>query len=247
MPRLVQNSTLPKWASLREPVGVVTLSVVALVSCLGVALYFFPPQAAPQFYTPVFTAMAGMLGALLGASYNARLAHRRDDRLERVRVIAVARVAVNELSHAHAILRNRVAFFRKKVVTRVEPETAELKARRYVMLEWNIRGFLTQLVTLELGTPELDKHILALCQQSDEIAKSLLEFRRLRADMAMWVPSLTERYDGIEPKPDEMDPTPLELEEWQDMLDGFYEIRTELEVLIPALNSFLQRHAGEFA
>jgi hypothetical protein len=233
---------LPRW--LREPIGILPLAV-ALASLLGLALFFFAPQLPPQLYTAVTAAMAAMLGALVSATYNAQLARRRDNHQEHVKVIGVARVAVDELSQAHSSLRHRVAFIRKKVVRRTDPETAELKARNYVILEWNIRGIITQLATLDLATPELDKHYLGLCLPHS-IAKPLLEFRRLRTDMAIWLPSLFDRDYGIEPKPDEMDAITLELEEWTDMLNGFYEIHIQLNVLVPALNSFLERHADDF-
>lgn len=216
---------------LREPIVVLPAAAALLFFlCLPVAV--FGLQGAPQFYGAFFAALTGLGSVLAGALYNAQLTRRRDDRLERIKVLAAARVARSELSHAHERLRNRNDWFRKRIIP-------DAKNREVVLDEYT--RYLLVSVNKELATPETDKHVLELCQQSEAIANALLNFLRLRAAQTDEVDDFMRQIIAGE------QPERLHLFVWDTLTVNLDLMDEELSLLIAGLKAFLDAHAGEFA
>jgi hypothetical protein len=235
---------------LREPIVVLPLTGAALFF-LGLPVVVFGVQGAPQFYGAFFAAVTGLAGVLVGALYNARLVRERDDRLERVKVLAAARIARSELGHAWSRLRSRLKAFDTLVpipkeqledfFRSVDDEANSVSGGGAVTVERWLHRRVTDFLNKDLATRVTDLHLLELCQQSEAISRPLLEFIRLRAEFADGV---KETFSGFGPG---VGKAQIPVFDWKMLGVNLDLMEEELGLLIPAIDKFLDAHAGDFA
>lgn len=239
---------------LQEPIVVLPL-VAAVIFFLCLPFMLFGAQGAPQFFGAFFAALAGLAGILVGALYNASLTRKRDDRQERIKALAAARVAVSEFDRLRQNLRNepwsKRTFLRKLVVLSKEQES---RFHRFMAGEERDG----QVETVEVGawlhrevlrfrgqalaTPVTDAHLLELCRQSSEISRRVTAFMHLRSEFSDHVERAFVEF------PDDVAKSrSVYVSDWL-LLDATLAlIDEEVSLLIPALNEFLERHAEGFA
>ncbi|MFM9863978.1 MAG: hypothetical protein ACKVRO_10255 [Micropepsaceae bacterium] len=234
---------------LREPI-VVLPATIALGFLLCLPFLLFGTQGAPAFYGAFFAALTGLAGILAGALYNASLTRRRDDRQERIKVLAAARVAKSELSHVLSSLdiwrahserlvpipdHQKEAFSRFLNEDSFEDDGGTIQVSRAVYLE------VIRFQSKTLATPVTDAHLLELCRQSEEISNHLTGVMQYRAAFVEEVERTFSEFNSLPSS------AKISVHDWMLMGAPLAIVGDELQLLIPAISKFIEKHAGDFA
>lgn len=234
----------------REPIVVLPVTF-AFVFFLCLPFLLFGTQGAPSFYGAFFAALTGLAGILAGALYNASLTRQRDDRQERIKVLAAARVAKNELRrvlldldawrvHSERLVsipdHKKKAFFdslHNEGFLGDDGGTIEVSRAAYLEV--------IRFQNKTLATPVTDAHLLELCRQSDEISNYLTGMMQYRAAFVEEVERTFCEFTTLTSSAN------IRVSDWMLMGAPLAIMGDELQRLIPAIAQFIEKHAGDFA